>query len=173
MDWGGSWTICYWKKPMGTYTNDLNGYNIESLGCNSNTVGGAYIWWGKTYGENNLYETDGVWYSFSPTDYFGEWQFVSLVKSGSTLIIKTWMKNGDVPVRTVNVGSLSTNAYVTQYGYDFKLGGWDNANPTNTYFRDLVVVKRNLSDAELLNVYRQFSIYKTKAYAKNITEEGI
>lgn len=172
LDWGGNWTICYWKKPMGTYTDNLTGYNIESLGCNSNSVGGAHIWWGKDNGGNSLAGTDAA-YNFSPSDYFGEWQFISLVKIGTVITIKTWMKNGDVPVRTANVGGLSANAYVTQYGYDLKLGGWDNGNPTNTYFRDLVVVKRNLSDAELLNVYRQFSIYKTKAYAKNIIEEGI
>ena len=70
LDWSGDWTICYWKKPMATQDDSLNYYNIESVGCNGNSVGGGYVWWGKNAGNNtisNSYPTD-----FSPTDYFGK-----------------------------------------------------------------------------------------------------
>jgi hypothetical protein len=46
---------------------------------------------------------------------------------------------------------------VNQYGYDFKLGGWDNGQPTNA-FLDLVVTKYALSATQLGLIYNQSSL---------------
>ena len=153
LDWSKDWSIVYWKKPIGTHTNDLSGYNIESLGCNSNSVGGGYRWWGKD-ATSNAYHVSGMGsQSFSPTDYFGKWEMVSIVKQGNTITWKFWREKDVVMFQ--QTASISTaNYFVTQYGYDFKLGGWDNNNPPNTYYRDLIVAKRALSDTELNAIAR-------------------
>jgi len=166
LDWSSEWTVCYWKKPIGTFTDNFSGYNIESLGCNSNSVGGDYTWWGKENGGNAIAVAG---YSFNPSDYFNKWQFVYLRKTGTTLQYKIFFDNGDTTTWS-KTGPTASNAYVTQYGYDLKLGGWDNDNPTNTFFRDLVVLKRSASDAEIMGIYKQFSIYRTKVYDKNTIE---
>jgi hypothetical protein len=171
LDWSGNWTICYWKKPIATHEDNLTAFNIESLGCNGNSVGGGFVWWGKTINSNviDAYPSSSA---FTPSDYFNNWQFITIVKSSTTVTLKTQLVTGTVYVRTFT-GPTVANQYLTQYGYDLKLGGWDNANPTNTYFRDLIVVKRALSDTELINIYKQFSIYKTKVNTQNLIEDGL
>jgi len=170
LDWSGDWTICYWKKPIATHSDNFTGYNIESMGCNGNTIGNTYIWWGKTDGSDNIFGTDVS--SVNPLDYFNKWQFITIIKSGSSCVIKTKLDNNVVYTRSVST-TTTANGFVTQFGYDFKLGGWDNTNPTNTYFRDLIVGKRAFSDTEILNIYKQFTIYKTGINTKKIIEEGI
>lgn len=155
LTWNTDWSIIYWKRPMATRDDNFVSYNIESLGCNSNSVGGSYVWWGKSTGSNSLRDSSNG--SFSPSAYFDHWQMVSLVSSGGTITIKTWGIGGrdNVSVRAVTAPS-GANSYVTQYGYDFKLGGWDNTNPTNTFFRDLVILQRAATDTELEHMYRAF-----------------
>jgi hypothetical protein len=29
LDWSQDWSICYWKKPIGTHTDTLTGYNLK------------------------------------------------------------------------------------------------------------------------------------------------
>ena len=150
LNWAGNWSIGYWKIPKGT-SSTLTGYSIESLGCNSNSVGGGYIWWGKNSGGNSLSNsTPGA---IDPNTYFGNLQFVILRKNGTTLTIDTYLPDGVKSTRTQTVSTAAANYYVTQYGYDLFLGGWDNVNVSNTYFRDLIVAKRYLSDTEVLNIY--------------------
>lgn len=149
LDWSSNWTIAYWKMPIST-NSGLTGYNIESIGCNS--VGDGYIWWGKTSGSNSLSSsTPGT---IDPSTYFGNWQFVILRKNGTTLTIDTYLSDSVKSTRTASVSTVLPNYYVTQYGYDLFLGGWDNTNVCNTHFRDLIVVKRSLSDEEVLNIYK-------------------
>lgn len=147
LDWSGAWSLVYWKKPMGTTSADLTGYSIESLGCNSNTVGGSYVWWGKTSGYNRLEGATPA--SFDPNDYFGKWHMVSLVKTGTSLTYTWWGIGGVEYSRTVTFSSAASNAFVTQYGYDLKLGGYDNGNTPNAYFRNLIIGKRAFTNDEL------------------------
>lgn len=174
LDWSGDWTVSYWKYPTGTHTgNGLTGYNIESLGANSNTVGGGYTWWGKANGANVIHvSTPGT---FNPSDYFNHWHMVTLVKSGTTLTYRTrGIKDIENSVRTITVSTTAANYYLTQYGYDFKLGGWDNGNVNNSYFRDLVVAKRAFTDAEQDNMYNQMKVrYNDGLYIKTLKENGI
>jgi hypothetical protein len=163
LDWSKDWSICYWKNPIATFDNTLTGYNIESLGCNSNSVGGGYIWWGKLNGSNSVYEAG----NFDPNKYFGRWRMVSLSKTGTTLTIKEWSSEG-IYTRIVSTTNTVSNYYVTQHGYDFKLGGWDNGNPCNSYYRDLIVIKRCLSDVEIQKIYKtHLTADKNNFYVSN------
>jgi len=165
MDWSGNWTLAYWKKPVGTYTGLLTGYNLESLGCNSNSVGGSYIWFGKINGANNIAisSANGI-VGFATADYFNKWQYVVLRKSGTTVTYNVYLENGNVSTSSVT-NAPTANGYVTQYGYDFKMGGWDNGNQGNTYYKDFVIVpSRAISDAEIQTIYNT----KMRAYSDTI-----
>lgn len=152
IDWSQDWSIVYWRKPIGTTTAKLlNGYNIDSLGCNSNSVGGGYIWWGKRSGNDKIqYATPE---DLIPDDYFENWRMVSLVKTGTNLTIKEFGRDGTIHVRNEVISTTRANYYVTQYGYDLKLGGWDDTYACNTLFKDLFVVRRALSDAEIERMF--------------------
>lgn len=149
LDWNADWSICYFKKPIGTSSGELNltGFNIDSLGCNSNSVGGGYIWWGKTTGSDALSGTTNA--TIDPLTYFNDWQVVTLVKSGTTLTIETWINDKIQRTRTVSISGVVPNYYETQYGYDFKLGGWDNNSGCYTHFKNLIVLKRAMTQVEL------------------------
>jgi len=151
LSWAGDWSIVYWKKPVATHSNNLTGYNIESLGCNGNSTGGGYTWWGKTDGVDTINSSNPL--GFTPSKFFNKWRMVSLVKSGTTVIVKEWSQEA-VHIRTISTTNTVSNYYVTQYGYDFKMSGWDNGNSCNSYFRDLIVTKRALTDIEVSNLYK-------------------
>jgi len=153
LDWSGNWSIIYWKKPVGTSNNSLTGYNIESLGCNSNSVGEGYLWWGKDNGSDAISNSSPS--AIDPTKYFNNWRMVSLVKLGTTLTIKEWSPLEGIYTRTSTVSTSAANYYVTQYGYDLKLGGWNNGNPCNAFYRDLIVLKRALTNTEVENIYKE------------------
>lgn len=174
LNWGGDWSICYMKKPIGTSggSTNLTVYNIESLGCNSNSVGGGYIFWGKAAGSYQIYLASNA--AFSSADYFNNWEYVTLVKSGATLTITSYLKDSVFRTRTISLGSPPSNYYVTQYGYDFKLSGWDNNGGCYTHFRNLIVLKRAMSSAEL-DSYRLNKMKATKdgLYVQNGISSGI
>ncbi|WP_105618476.1 hypothetical protein [Vallitalea okinawensis] len=156
LNWNGDWTISYWKKPIGTSTDNLTGYSIESIGCNSNSVGGGYAWWGKRTGVNSI--NRGSDYVLNPNDYFNKWQFITLVKEGINLTWSFYLDNGEKASETFDVSGIpSANHYVNQYGYDLKLGGWDNTSVCNTYFKDLIVAPtRALSSTEIDEIRNTF-----------------
>jgi hypothetical protein len=172
LDWSKDWSIVYWKKPIGTYTGTMTAYNIESLGSNSNSVGGGYIWWGKTNSSNDI---NGTGVSFNPsTNYFNKWQMVALLKTGTTINIRTYLPDGTLAIRTDSTTNTVANYYVSQYGYDFKLGGWDSGQETNTFFRDLLLFRRCLSSVEADTLYKRF--YKqsgSKIYVQGNLIEGV
>lgn len=169
LDWSKDWTIAYWKKPIGTNNDALTGYNIDSLGCNGNTVGGGYIWWGKSTGSNSNTRPS---YSFSPSDYFGNWEMICLVKRGGTIYFKSYNKLGIFESESNSTTTVS-NYYVTQYGYDLKLGGYDNTNSPNSYYRDLIVSKRAFTDEEIERMYKvQMSYDNRLTVSKNIVEDS-
>lgn len=153
LNWGGEWTISYFKKPMGTHLSGLfTGYSIESLGCNGNSVGGGYRWWGKENGSNII--ADATNNAIDPATYFGNWHWIWMRKVGTILTINTYLPGGAIATRIIDLGSIPSNYFVTQYGYDFKMGGWDNNAACDAYFRDLVVAKRALTDAELTELFK-------------------
>jgi hypothetical protein len=155
LNWNGDWSIVYFKKPIATYNDTFTGYCIESLGCNSNSVGGGYVWFGKVNGGDYEYLSNiGNVQAITQANYFNKEHMVSLVKSGTTVTYTVWGIAGLISSASYTLGTCPSNYYVTQHGYDFKLGGWDNANPCNAYYHDLVVAKRALTSTELNAIYR-------------------
>jgi hypothetical protein len=152
LQWNSVWSIVYWKKPMGTHTNNLTGYNLESIGCNGNSVGGGYLFWGKDSGANTIFTSTPS--AIDPNVYFGNYHMVSVVRNGNIVTIKERIGT-NTHVRSVDVSSaIAGNAFVTQYGYDLTLGGFDNSNSPNTYYKDLIIAKRAFTDNELDAIYK-------------------
>ena len=178
LDWSGDWSIIYWKKSMATHVNTLEGYNIESLGCNNNNIGSGYIWWGKTDNLNEFYGATNSSGSkvIDPNTYFGAWYMVSIVKSGSDITFKYHDICGDSYKRVEDGSIINTNNYfMTQYGYDLMLGGWGDTNICNTFYRDLIVVpNRALLDSELEEVSNtNMRLYKDNLQIQYQIREGI
>lgn len=152
LSWAADWSIVYWKKPIGTYADNLAAYNLESLGSNSNSVGGGYAYFGKDNGANAIFGSSPG--TITPANYFGKWRMISLSKTGTTITVKEWEEDGTVHSRSIGTTNTVANYFVNQHGYDFKLGGWDAANPCNNYYKDLVIAKRALTDAELTAMHK-------------------
>jgi hypothetical protein len=154
LDWNGDWTIVYWKKPSGTSSGpaSLTGYNLESLGSNGNTIGGGYLWFGKPSGGNTM-GINGAGTAFAPADYFGNWQMVVLSKTGTTIRYRVFAKKLALADSSAVVGVIAANRFVTQHGYDFKFG-WDSANSCNSFYKDMVIAKRTLTDEEINTMYQ-------------------
>lgn len=155
LNWNEDWSIVYFKIPVGTADNTMSGYSIESIGCNSNTVGGRYAWFGKSSGRDTI--TGATPNGIVPGTYFGKPRMVSLVNKAGNCTIKEWDYEGNVYER--NAGDIAptsapANAFVTQHGYDFMLGGWDNQGAPNAYYRDLIVAKRAFTDEEVNNLFK-------------------
>lgn len=153
--WDQDWTIGYMKKPIGTYRGetDITGYSLESLGCNSNSVGGEYRWFGKANGSDKFSMSSQNGNTFTQGEYFGEWQYVFIRYSSGTI---TWTVYYSGKLSTVSQSYTpgAANAFVTQYGYDLKLGGWDNGNEGWAYYRNLFFVQRRMSDTEVENIFK-------------------
>lgn len=175
LDWSKDWSIVYFKKPVATHSNALVGYCIESLGCNGNSVGGGYTLWGKVDGSNTFCINSGTTSmgAIDPTKYFNTWQMISLQKTGSTISFKVFTPYGNY-TGTYNTTNSVANYYVTQYGYDFKVGGWDNGSPVNAYYRDLIVVKgRCMTDAEVTNIWKRKMSKKDSLYLQGQLRENM
>ncbi len=171
LDWSGNWSLSYWKRPQATYTDLLTGYSIESFGSNGNPNGG-YYWYGKDNGANTLSSSTPS--AITPANYFNHWHFISHVKTGTNIVTTTrGIEGNELSVRNRGTTDSVANYYVNQYGYDFKLGGWDDGNPTNAFFRDLVVVKRAITSTEEEELYMGMRMYKDKILVKNLEEQGL
>lgn len=154
LDWSGDWSIIYYRTPQSTASNDLLGYDIDSLGSNSNSVGGGYIYWGKMTGSDSLLGTTPA--AIDPNKYFNNRQAISIIKKGSVITFRHRFIGGVEYTRTSSSSTTVANYYVNQYGYDLKLGGWDNQGASNAKYRDLIVVKRAISDEELKQLTQVF-----------------
>jgi hypothetical protein len=162
LDWSADWSILYWKIPIGSSNNlDLSGYNIESLGSTTNTIGGGYLWWGKTTGVDAFQVSGLPAKAMDPMMHSNMTHMISVIKSGSNITVNFWML-GQIMFSFIKPITISVaNYFVNQYGYDFKLGGFDDSNPTNSFYRDLLIYKRALSDAEVLAIYTNQMKYKS------------
>jgi len=171
LNWSGDWSICYWKKPVGTRNDVLTDYNIDSLGCNSNSVGTGYTFWGKTSGANTVGRV--TYDAVNISNFFNKWHFISIIKSGTTATWTWRLWDGQLITKTATLSGIAANYFVTQYGYDLQLGGWDNGNPCNSYFKDLIVLQRALTATELTNIYRQMRAKLDSVSTSMLVEEGI
>ena len=175
LNWDEDYTICYWKKMHGTSSDEVdNGYSSDSLGRNSNTVGGGYRWWGKNPTSFNFgFSGNGA--TFVKADMQYRWVFIALRRVDGILTLRTYGMGtaGLSSTQDVDDSFAGPDRYVTQNNYDLQLGGWDAANPCNAYYKDLIVLKRALSNQEIDYMYAT----KLKMYADAITigaiQEGV
>lgn len=163
LDWSGDWTIMYWKRPLGTDTERLDGYNIDSLGAGTNTIGGGYLWFGKNHLDNNLTVQNGNMQTpINAIDYFDKNILIALIKTGNTIKAKWYGVHKDPIVSQVTNPEFSSRPdyFVTQHGYDLKLGGYGDVFVCAGMYRDLVVVSRSLSDEYLDAIYPTMLKYR-------------
>ena len=177
--WNADYTIMYWKKMHGTYLNATStGYNIESLGRNSNTVGGGHTWWGKDTAANTWASSIGGNYA---TTTFTAWTAVQY----QWMLVVIRHHNGVLTIQelhpaftytrslTDNPGNIA-NFYVTQNGYDLQLGGLDNAKPVNSFYRDLIVIPGvAVADSFIDKYYKSKLIIQNNVVHTNFIQEGV
>jgi hypothetical protein len=97
----------------------------------------------------------------------------SVVKSGTTIYIYEFGvgTGGADCIRTVSCTTSAANYYVNQYGFDFKLGGWDNSSSSNMVVRDLLISPgRCLTQAEC-DAFQKTTMRQYKYGAINILGE--
>jgi len=176
LNWNADYTIVYWKKAHGTDANGTAvGYSIDSIGRNSNTIGGGYRWWGKT-AASLTYGISGTGATLTYSNYQYTWNMHVIKRTGTSLSLRVYGMgtNGLFLAQSVDDSEATANRYVTQDGRDLQLGGWDNSNPTNTYYRDLLVIPgRAMSDAELDKMYNSKLRVFTNYVAAGQMIEGI
>jgi hypothetical protein len=178
LNWNQDFTIIYWKRAHGTANNTLGGYSTDSIGRNGNTIGGGYRFWGKDTGVDSLRLSGSVEsavpFSFSNFQY--KWHMVVLRKTGVTLQASFYgidNPNGSMAEFSLDDSTASTaNRYVTQDGRDLQLGGWDQTNACNAYYRDLVVIPgRYVSNDELQKMWNtKFRSFANTVDAANFIE---
>jgi len=136
--WNAAYTIYYWKRMHGTADDTLTGLSVDSLGRSTNTLGGGYRWWGKASGANT-WGWSGAGASSANLQY--RWMLVVLRRTGTTLTLRAYANGALLLSQDVDDSTATTaNRYVNQSGFDLQLGGYDSANPSNAYYRDLVVI---------------------------------
>lgn len=158
LDWSSPWTIVYMKKPLATNrdnTSERGGYLIDSIGCNNNSVGGGYAWFGKYSGmSNGVSISGGSSVSYNPDDFYYKQQMCVLKYENGKLIFTVYLENGTKMESSINYTLTTPNKFVTQFGYDLLLGGWDNTTICQAYYKDLIVAQRCLTEQELLKIFK-------------------
>lgn len=180
LNWNESWTIVYWKRVHGNTTDGVAtvGYNIDSLGCNSNTVGTGYTWWGKNSGSlAHGFSGTGTTVPWASMQY--AWWMYSISYDGAgTMSLRVYEPNsrlggvsGLVQSTTLTKSIPTDDYFVTQYGYDLMLGGYDDNTLCNNYYRDVAVFKSQLPAAEIDLLYnRRLRIFADHSEAAQLIE---
>jgi hypothetical protein len=170
----------YWKKAHGTHDGSASyGYSVDSIGRNANTVGGGFLRWGKFKDGSMSYGFVGTSPAASIANYDNyqyHWYLHVLRRSGTTLTLRVYSVQGLFSSQSIDDSTaVASDRYVTQNGYDLQLGGWDGANPCNTYYRDLVVLPgQGLTDEQLDRMYAtKLRIYSDGTVLFSNLEEGI
>jgi hypothetical protein len=155
ISWAADYTIGYWKRVHGTNSNGTTtGLSLDSLGHPVNTAGGGYRAFGKAADLQHGLVTEGS-SVLAPipdyTQYQYTWQFHIIRRSSNVLTYRTYSGPGVYSSVSTAETTASPTRYVNQFGYDFQLGGFQNlgTNAANAYYKDLWVVQRAISDAEL------------------------
>lgn len=174
LDWSGDWTIIFNKKPLTTHSGVYEGYCIDSLGCNNNSVGGGYLWFGKASGligdnANLRLKTDQTKAAtININKFFNDWHVAVLKKEGNKITYKIFPRNAETLTIECEATSITNaNHFVCQGGYDLFLGGFDTTvNGTNLY-RDLIISREALSDDDITKIAKTFLKAKTDSIKVN------
>lgn len=163
VDWdNGPWTIIYWKKPVATHLGSQSGYNLSSIGSNSTT---GYFWFGKSNSSNTFRlsvksVSSNASTTFDPAKYFDNWHMEVLRNDGVNI---TYRVIGPVGDYTMTVAKPSSALSYERDGRDLQIGGWDQTNVCNTYYRDLFITPNYLDNSEIESIYKVVArMYKDK-----------
>lgn len=155
--WDQPWTICYFKKPIVNYNNNINSYIIDSIGCNNNTVGGYYLWFGKTDTADRLSLSGNQDTDLDMTKFYNKWHFVTLVhdKANKSVKYTAHFEDGtSITCAAYSYDISKPNAFVTPWGYDLFLGGWDNSATCTAEYKDLFITQQTLTDEQINKLYK-------------------
>ena len=153
LNWNDEYTIMYWKRPHGTDTRSITtGYNAESIGSSAS---GKHLWWGYEQ-SSRKYVLNG---SFSATvdTYQYNWFLHVIRRVGTNFIVQVYRHTSKTPGYTVTIDNSAANTadyYVTPQGYDFRLGGRDAGQASNSYYRDVQVMNYAVSDSEVATYFK-------------------
>lgn len=178
IQWNQDWSICYWKIPLATSSNGLDGYSVECLGgwytgCTTN----RYICWGKLDGQNRFMSGyDASYVEFTPSLYFNKLVFVCVRYNSvaKTRTIEWHGPFGDI-VTTNGLNILEANAYLyngTDFtrASDFTISIADEDLQANAIFPfGLVVEQRCWTDVEV----EQMRKVSTKIKENTLTNSKI
>lgn len=177
--WNEPWTICYMKKPIATnknngYNNERGGYLIDSIGCNNNSVGGGYTWFGKYNGlTNGISIAGGTGINYNPDDFYYKQQMWALRYENGRITLNIYLENGTRLDSVVKYTINTPNKFVTQHDYDLLLGGWDKEAICQAFYKDLIIAQRCLTDKELEKIFKARIIDKpNNTNISNLLIEG-
>lgn len=152
--WNKDWTIQYWKRPMSSQVANYHGYCIDSIGCNSNSVGGSYLWWGKKTSANTIENASPS--AINPDEFWNNWRLITLVHDASANTITIYERNRfTAHKRVISVSITKENQYVTQYGYDLMLGGWDENDICVAEYKDIRVSNIAITETQVNESFTQ------------------
>lgn len=174
LNWGGDWSIVYWKKPIATSggTTPFTGYSIDSLGSTHINASGGYWWWGKERNSDMIVSSSPS--TIDPVQYFKNWRMISLVKSGDTVNLKEMDYFGNVYKRVGSFADKPADFFVSPDGIDLRLGYYSNLETrmNDSYFRDLIVSSRAFTDNELNDLFnKNLSVSKNGITVRGILKE--
>lgn len=179
LEWNKPWTICYMKKPISTYINssgssdERSDYLIDSIGCNDNSVGHGYFWFGKKSGYKYITITGGSTSNFNDEDFYYKQQLWVIKFEKTKITFSIYFENGKKLDSIISQNIDAPNRFVTQYGYDLLLGGWDNWGICQAFYKDLIVAQRCLTDKELEKIFKTRIIDKpNNTNISNLLIEG-
>ena len=153
LNWNEPWTICFMKKPISTH--NIYSYLIDSLGVGSNTLGGGYLWFGKDNNFDRINIMGGNNDSYIQSEFLYKEQMCVVQYNNNTVTYKVYLENGKKLECFVNNYSITNaNRFVTQFGYDLTLGGWNDTEMCQAFYKDLIVAQRVLSEDELTRIFK-------------------
>ena len=168
INWNEDYTIMYWKKPHGTDSRSkFSGYNAESVGDTASNR----IWFGRNQTDNKYYLNGTAGSVISNYQY--NWFLHVLRRVGTNLVLQVFSKESSTPVVNITIDNSQVNSsdYYVYNNSDFRLSGRANGYSNNSYYKDLQVITRSLTDEEILKYFNtKLKVYEDKINTGDIKE---
>lgn len=162
--WNEDWTIGVFRKNSGYYSTYANSSIGGMSTLDGNTKFANYFWFGL-HNKGINFQMGGKYVSVTniPQHKLGEWYVQIISKRGDGISAYYLPATGDVIKISddgTSRGKIDTeNFFVHPNGFDFNLSGWyyDYNNVCKSYFKDLFVLKRAITDEEIKNFSKKMS----------------
>jgi len=133
------WVVHYWKYPVATHINTLDGFNRFSFGDYTADRSISYIYWGKKNGSNvfvlHVVYNDNTYgnctsSTFDPAWYFRHWHHEVLLKHGNEM--QYWVDG------IQRIAFTLTKPLLNNFTAGLTVGGSDDGQyPENSYIANL------------------------------------